>query len=83
MKWIKPLAATERDEPHLLYGIACLYSMTGKIEESIYYLEKAFEVGFAHRRYLEKDGDFDPIRSHPGYQALIQKLKLREQDSFL
>ena len=83
MKWIKPLAATERDEPHLLYGIACLYSMTGRIEESIYYLEKAFEVGFAHRRYLEKDGDFDPIRSHPGYHALIKKLKLREQDSFV
>ena len=83
MKWIKPLAATERDEPHLLYGIACLYSMTGRIEESIYYLEKAFEVGFAHRRYLERDGDFDPIRSHPGYKALIKKLELREKDIFV
>jgi hypothetical protein len=57
--------------------------MTGRIEESIYYLEKAFEVGFAHRRYLEKDGDFDPIRSHPGYKTLIKKLKMREKDVFV
>jgi adenylate cyclase len=79
MEWIKRLAATERDEPHLLYGIACLYSMTGRIEESIYYLEKAVEAGFAHRRYLERDGDFDPVRSHPGYQSLIKKLLMREK----
>jgi tetratricopeptide (TPR) repeat protein len=81
MEWIKRLAATERDEPHLLYGISCLYSMTGRIEESVYYLEKAVEAGFAHRLYLERDGDFDPIRSHPGYQPLITRLKDREKDT--
>jgi TolB-like protein/Flp pilus assembly protein TadD len=79
MEWVKQLAATERDEPHLLYGIACLYSMTGKIEESIYYLKKAVEAGFAHRQYLEKDSDFDPIRSHSAYQALIKGLEMREK----
>ncbi len=79
MEWIKRLAATERDEPHLLYGVACLYSMTGKIEESIYYLNKAVEAGFAYRLYLERDGDFDPIRSHPGYKTLIETLKMREK----
>jgi TolB-like protein/Flp pilus assembly protein TadD len=79
MEWVKRLAATERDEPHLLYGIACLYSMTGRAEESIYYLKKAVEAGFAHRQYLEKDSDFDPIRSHPGYKALIKNLEMRER----
>jgi TolB-like protein/Flp pilus assembly protein TadD len=79
MEWVKQLAATERDEPHLLYGIACLYSMTGKIEESIYYLKKAVEAGFAHRQYLEKDSDFDPIRSHPAYKALVKGLEIREK----
>ncbi len=81
MEWVKQLAATERDEPHLLYGIACLYSMTGRIEESIYYLQKAMEAGFAHKQYLEKDSDFDPIRSHPGYKKLIRDLEMREKDS--
>lgn len=81
MEWIKRLAATERDEPHLLYGISCLYSMTGRVEESIHYLDKAVEAGFAHRLYLERDGDFDPIRSHPGYQSLITRLKDREKDT--
>ena len=78
MEWVKQLAATERDEPYLLYGIACLYSMTGKVEESIYYLKKAVAAGFAHRQYLEKDSDFDPIRSHPEYKILIKDLEMRE-----
>jgi tetratricopeptide (TPR) repeat protein len=79
MEYVKRLAATERDEPYLLYGLACLYSLIGKPEEAVYYLTKSVEVGFAHRQYLEKDGDFDPIRDHPGYKALINDLKAREK----
>jgi TolB-like protein/Tfp pilus assembly protein PilF len=83
MKWVKRLAASERDEPYLLYGIACLYSLTDKVEESIYYLKKAVEAGYAHRQYLEKDSDFDPIREHPDYKAIINNLMAREKDSNL
>ena len=81
MEWVRRLAATERDEPYLLYGIACLYALTEKVEESVYYLKKAVEAGYAHRQYLEKDSDFDSIREHPGYKALIKDLKERETDS--
>jgi len=81
MEWVRRLAATERDEPYLLYGIACLYALTEKVEESIYYLKKAVEAGYAHRQYLEKDSDFDPIREHPDYLNIINDLKGREKKS--
>jgi len=81
MEWVKRLAATERDEPHFLYGIACLYSLIGKAEEAVFYLSRSVEFGFAHRQYLEKDSDFDPIREHPSYKALIKDLKAREKES--
>jgi TolB-like protein/Flp pilus assembly protein TadD len=81
MEWVRQLAATERDEPYLLYGIACLYAMTNKVEESIYYLKKAVEAGYAHRQYLENDSDFDSIRQHPGYEALLRDLRARERES--
>jgi len=81
MEWVKRLAATERDEPHFLYGIACLYSLIGKAEEAVFYLARSVEFGFAHRQYLEKDSDFDPIREHPSYKALIEDLKARERES--
>jgi serine/threonine protein kinase/Tfp pilus assembly protein PilF len=81
MEWVKRLAATERDEPHFLYGIACLYSLIGKAEEAVFYLAKSVECGFAHRQYLEKDSDFDPIREHPSYKKLIKDLKAREKES--
>jgi tetratricopeptide (TPR) repeat protein len=81
MEYVKRLAATERDEPYLLYGIACLYSLIEKPEEAVYYLTKSVEAGFAHRQYLEKDSDFDHIRDHHSYKALINDLKAREKDS--
>ena len=80
MEWVKRLAATDRDEPAVLYGIACLYSLIGEPEEAVYYLGKAVDSGFAHRQYLEKDGDFDPIRNHPRYMELIKDLKRREKE---
>jgi len=80
MEWVKRLAATDRDEPAILYGIACLYSLTGKPEEAVYYLSKSVDAGFAHRQYLEKDGDFDPIRHHPRYIELIKDLERRERE---
>jgi adenylate cyclase len=79
MEWVKRLAATDRDEPAILYGIACLYSLIGKPEEAVYYLSKSVDAGFAHRQYLEKDGDFDPIRHHPRYIELIKDLERREK----
>jgi len=38
------------------------------------------DAGFAHRQYLEKDGDFDPIRHHPRYIELIKDLERRERE---
>lgn len=78
MEYVKRLAATERDEPYLLYGVACLYSLIGKPDEAVFYLTKSVEGGFAHRQYLEKDSDFESIREHPGYIRLIRDLKMRE-----
>jgi len=78
LEYVKRLAATERDEPYLLYGVACLYSLIGKSDEAVFYLTKSVEGGFAHLQYLEKDSDFDPIREHPGYMRLIRDLKMRE-----
>ena len=80
MEWVKRLAAWDRDEPAILYGIACLYSLIGKAEEAVYYLSKAVDAGFAHRQYLEKDGDFDSIRNHPRYIELIEDLERREKE---
>jgi TolB-like protein/Tfp pilus assembly protein PilF len=80
MEWVKRLAATDRDEPAILYGIACLYSLIGKLEEAVYYLSKSVDAGFAHRQYLEKDGDLDAIRNHSRYTELIEDLKRREKE---
>ena len=56
-----------------LYNMACAYSLTGKKEEALVYLQKSLEAGFVNFAHLEKDPDLDPLREEPGYRALLKK----------
>lgn len=74
MDWVKRVLAKERDDPYTVYGIACIYSQVGETEEGMYYLERAVQSGFHHKEWLENDPDLDPLRDHPRYAALIERL---------
>ncbi len=54
------------------YNKACAYALSSKPEKAVIYLQKAIELEGADK-YIEMatiDTDFDPIRSHPQFQAL-------------
>jgi hypothetical protein len=42
------------------------------VEEAIDYLEKAIAAGFNQKEWIVNDGDLDPLREHPRYEALIE-----------
>jgi len=62
-------------------GEAQVYFCDSIAEEISNYLTKSAEAGFAHRQYLEKDSDFNPIHSPPHYRDLIKNLEMREKES--
>ncbi len=56
------------------YNCACMYSLNKKKDKAFEYLHKAIEIGgfgadFADR--IEKDSDFDNIRSDPRYPKVL------------
>jgi len=75
MEWVKRVLATERDDPYTLYGVSCIYAQIGEIEEGIYYLERAVQMGFHHKEWMENDSDLDSLHEHPRYQALVRRLE--------
>jgi adenylate cyclase len=64
----------ERDPRDSWYNIACTYSQLGEQDRAIELLEAWLpKVGPDQRRWMAKDPDLDPIRSHPRFKALTSQ----------
>jgi len=62
------------NEPMLLYNLGCIHSLAGDVEEAIECLEQAVEAGLTQKGWFEHDSDLDPLRAHPRFKALLEKL---------
>jgi adenylate cyclase len=59
----------------VLYNVACIYSMTGRIADALDCLEKAATAGLSQREWYEHDNNLDPLRDHPRFKALLETLR--------
>jgi adenylate cyclase len=71
LEWARQALELEPDEPMVVYNVACIQSLAGKIEEAIDLLDRAVRNGLMHRGWVEHDSNLDPLRSHPRYKALM------------
>jgi len=60
--------------PGVMYNTACIYAKMGRHEEAIDLLENAVEMGARNKRYYETDTDFESIRDHPRFKALLERI---------
>jgi len=74
-EWANRALSINPEDPLILYNIACVYSLAGKVEEAVHYFERSLETGFAHKEWIENDSYLDSIRSHHRFQILLKKLK--------
>ena len=59
---------------NIQYNTACLYATINEIDRALDSLEKAVELGGRNKRYYENDIDLDPLREHPRFQALMDRV---------
>ena len=52
----------DQSEPVVLYNVACFYAVQGDNQRAIDLLEKAVELGWGDRAWMETDSDLDPLR---------------------
>ena len=52
------------------YNLACYWSLAGNPRQALDYLSRAISMDSSFRDLLDKESDFDPIRSDPGFRAL-------------
>jgi Flp pilus assembly protein TadD len=63
-----------QDEPVVLYNVACFYAEQGDKERAVDLLERAVNLGWGDRAWMEHDSDLDPLHDHPRFQALISRI---------
>jgi tetratricopeptide (TPR) repeat protein len=56
-------ALAGREEPMLLYNLACFESLAGKRDDALGHLRRAVELDVSYRALAHSDTDFDPIRA--------------------
>ena len=62
----------------LLYNVGCIFSLAGRTEEAIGYIERSVMVGNIQKRYYQKDSNLDSLRSQPRFEALMATLEKRQ-----
>ncbi len=75
VEWMERAVSLDPEETSVLYNAACFYSRMGKVEKALDYFERTIGSGYASKEWIDTDSDFDPIRNHPRFQAIMKKLK--------
>ncbi|MDX1380148.1 MAG: tetratricopeptide repeat protein [Xanthomonadales bacterium] len=72
--WAERALEADRDEPAIVYNVACMYSLLGENDRSFELLDRAISHGYGHRAWLEHDSDLMPLRDDPRFQVLLERL---------
>jgi adenylate cyclase len=72
--WADRALDTDRDEPAVLYNVACVYSLMNEKDRAIELLDEAINNGFGYRAWLENDNMLENLRDDPRFSALVGRL---------
>jgi adenylate cyclase len=78
-EWTARALAIDPDDLVAQYNAACNYSLLGDIDAALDLLEKCLpKLGHEKVQWAKYDSDFDPVRSHPRYQKLFERIDRAE-----
>jgi serine/threonine protein kinase/Tfp pilus assembly protein PilF len=74
LDWARRARRIDPDDPMLLYNLGCIHALAGDLENAIDCLERAASGGLLQKGWYEHDGDLEPVRSHPRFKALLERM---------
>lgn len=79
IEFMDKVIALDPDRAGTYYEAACLYSLMGKQDKALDFLETSLEKGYCEFAHIGNDSDMAPIRDTPRFKELIQKYKAIHQ----
>jgi serine/threonine protein kinase/tetratricopeptide (TPR) repeat protein len=74
LEWARRSLEIDREDPQLLYNVACVYAIEGMKEDALQTLERAIDKGYGHREWIEHDSDLNSLRSDKRFKALLDRV---------
>ncbi|MGH7967645.1 MAG: TPR end-of-group domain-containing protein [Limisphaerales bacterium] len=68
------LSQLEPRNPLVFYNLACSYSLNRELDLAVAALENALTLGYRDFKWLARDPDLRPLRQHPLYRSIEQKI---------
>jgi adenylate cyclase len=73
-RWSEQAIELAPNDPLVLYNAACNLALLGEGERALDGLERALEAGVAVGDWIKHDPDFESLRSHPRFQAIVRQI---------
>ena len=74
LAWARMARSADPEDSMLLYNLGCIHALAADPEGALDCLERAVAAGLSQKDWFLHDGDLDPLRSYPRFQALIRSL---------
>jgi len=74
LEWARKSLVIDKEDPQLLYNVACVYAIEGMKDDAIMTLERAIDKGYGHKEWIEHDSDLNSLRSDKRFQALLERM---------
>ena len=62
------------NDPVVLYNAACTLAQLGEHDRALDGLERSIEAGVAVGDWIKHDPDFESLRDHPRFQAIVKRI---------
>ncbi len=72
--WAEKAYELDPESSSTSYNSACLFSKLGDFDRALDFIEKAIELGGRNAANYETDSDFNPLREHPRFIALMERV---------
>ena len=73
-RWCQQAIELAPYDPLVLYNAACNLALLGEGEHALDGLERALEAGVAVGEWIKHDPDFESLRNHPRFQAIVKRI---------
>lgn len=73
-QWSEQAIALAPNDPVILYNAACNLAQLGEHDRALDGLERSIEAGVAVSDWIKHDPDFESLRDHPRFQAIVKRI---------
>lgn len=75
LQWTSLALSIAPDDSYVLYNVACIYSIAGRYDEALHFLEQTVQCGLTKSAWLDRDSNLDPLREMPRFRAIRARLE--------